>query len=193
MERALLACGLTLATLVGASEARADPCGWAETGGGVVVWKQGDGAAVTATPTMSIDVGLGSDPDGPVIVGGIMRLQPYFGYGSDLAWLARLALGGFQSDWIGVAIDAGLSERLWGDKSTAFLGEVVVAGPIGLQLNVMGSYGTDYAAGFGATLGFDFARMLVGRGHLLNWWPNPQPDSVLDAPPASPSATAARF
>jgi hypothetical protein len=159
--------------------ASADPCGWAHAGAGVMGWQQGEEGTLQATPTMAIDFGVGSNPEWPVIAGGLVRLQPYFGFGTDLAWMARVALGGFQSDLFGIAIDAGVYERIWGEGSTGFVGEAVLAAPLGLELTAMGTYGTGKAYGFGGTLGIDFVRLVQGRAHLLEWWPNPHPEDRL--------------
>jgi hypothetical protein len=148
-------------------------------GSGALGWKQAE-EEISLAPTLAIDFGLGTNPDWPVIVGGLMRIQPYVDEGTDLAWLVRGALGGFQSDWVGLAVDAGLYQRFWGVGSTGFLGEVVLGLPIGLQLTAMGEYGTDEAVAFGGMLGIDFVRLTTGRLHLLDWWPNPQPEDALD-------------
>lgn len=184
-RRSVLASAAAIAMTVLPAIANGEPCGWAHFGSGVMGWRQGEDADFVATPTLAIDLGLGADPEWPVFVGGLMRLQPYVGYGTDLAWLARLALGGFQGDWLGLAVDAGLAERFWGDGSNAFLGDVVLAGPFGLQLTAVAQVGDNDALGFGGTLGIDFARLTVGRGHLLEWWPNPQPEQAIDDPRVS--------
>jgi hypothetical protein len=178
------AVGFALAALVSAP-ASADPCGWATIGAGVTAWQQGTEGELQATPTMAIDFGVGSNPDGPVLVGGLMRMQPYIGYGTDLAWMGRVALGGFQSDWVGIALDAGLYQRFWGEGSTGFTGELVLAGPFGLQLTAGGTYGSGKAYGVGGTLGIDFVRLVLGRAHLLEWWPNPHPEDRLEAQSAA--------
>lgn len=158
---------------------------WIHLGGGVLVDKHGevDGLGQDIDPRltslMQIDLGMGTEAIGPVIFGGLFRVQPVFEHGADLALLGRVATTGFQTSTIGVAFDAGLYQRWWGYDSTGFLGEVVLGGPLGLQLSAMGSVGTHSTWGFGSALGIDLARLTVHRDHLLDWWPNPKPsDSI---------------
>jgi hypothetical protein len=161
--------------------ASADPCGWAHAGAGVMGWQQGDDGVLQATPTLAFDFGVGTNPEWPVIVGGLMRVEPYIGYGADLSWMGRVALGGFQSDLFGIALDLGVYERIWGEGSTGFVGEAVLAAPLGLELTATGTYGTGKAFGFGGTLGIDFVRLIQGRDYLLDWWTNPHPEDKLKA------------
>ncbi len=161
--------------------------GWIYLGGGVLVDKHGDvdsyGQDIDPrlTSMMQIDAGLGAEATGPVIFGGLLRVQPVFEHGVDLALLGRVATTGFQSSTIGVAFDVGVYQRWWGYESTGFMGEAVLGGPLGLQLSAMGTVGTSSTWGFGTTLGIDLARLTVHRDHLLDWWPNPKPSDSLSA------------
>jgi len=181
-----LAIGLVLG--LASTSARAEQTnGWLNLGGGVLVDKHGDldlaGEEIDPrlTSLMQIDCGVGTDAIGPVILGGLFRVQPVFEHGADLALLARVATTGFQTSYIGVAFDAGLYQRWWGYESTGFLGEAVLGGPLGLQLSAMGTVGSNSTWGFGTALGIDLARLTVHRDHLLDWWPNPKASDAIGA------------
>ena len=173
-SRSLLAIAAAGLALTASATARADASGWIHSAGGVYGWHMIDSGDLQIAPTMVIDAGLGSSPDADVIGGGFFRLQPIFGEGVDLAWMARFCNGGFQTDWVGFALDAGLYHRFWGEGSTGFVGEAVLGLPLGFQLSALGSFGTNEAKGFAVTLGIDFIRLTVDRQHLLDYWPNPQ-------------------
>jgi hypothetical protein len=178
----LLAAAVVL--LVGA-EARADATAWAHIGGGAIGWKEGSVEDYEVAPIMPIDLGVGIDDRAPLGLGGVFRIQPVIGEGTDLALMARIATPGFQSSWFGLAVDLGGYHRFWANDSNGFIGQAIVGFPLGLQLAALGTVGSDDASGFGATLGLDFARLTVHRRHLLNWWPNPRPSDSI--------GTAARF
>ncbi len=171
-----------LAVALAALPARADQtASWLHLGGGALVTKHGADVDPVLTSTMLIDLGVGTHPVGPLIFGGLFRVQPVFGHGADLALMARVATTGFQTSAIGLAFDAGAYQRWWGLESTGFLGQAVLGGPFGLQLSLMGSVGTEDAWGFGTALGIDLARLTVHRDHLLDWWPNPHPSDAISA------------
>lgn len=158
-------------------------------GGGPLAWKQGAAATdYTVSGALQIDVGVGTTPDGPVIVGGLFRLQPIFGSGADLGVLARGATRGFQAGGFGVAVDAGGYARTWGTDSFGFQGGLTIGAPLGFTLCLQGSVGSDSATAVGATLGFDFLRMTVYRQTMLEEWLNPYP-----SPRASASRGPSRF
>lgn len=182
---ACLAVGLT-----SAEAARADATAWAFLGGGGVAWKQPPHQAPGQPPgpvtsstqpdlglqgAMNIDVGVGSSAENPFILGSLFRLMPVIGHGTDLAILGRLTTRHFQSGDFGLALDAGAYGRFWGERSSGFLGEFVLGGPLGLELRLFGSKGTNDAVAFGAVAGVDLLRLTVYRGSLLNWWQNPGP------------------
>lgn len=165
----------TTCLLLGAGTAHAEATGWTHVSGGAMGWQMGPDASLTASPIMTIDAGVGTDPDAPFIFGGLFRVQPVFGEGVDLALYARAATEGFQKDWFGFALDLGAYQRWWGIESTGFSGQLTLGGPFGLQLAALGTAGSNDAFGFGGTLGIDLARLTVFRGHLKGWWPNPDP------------------
>lgn len=173
------ACGAA-AVLLWTTGATAEPTAWAQLGGGATYWQMASSEDYELSPSMSIDAGLGSDGTAPFIVGGLFRLQPIIGHGTDVSWLVRGATQGFQSGWFGFAVDAGPYVRGWGDGSAGIMGQGLLGGPFGLQLAVLGGYGSNEAATFGVTLGLDLARLTVHRQHLLDWWPNPRPVDRLD-------------
>lgn len=160
--------------------ARSDPSGWVHFGSGAYGWQMASSERFQFSPSLTIDAGVGSDSDAPIIVGGLFRLQPIIEQGTDVSWIVRAATRGFQSEWFGFALDAGPYVRGWGDGSAGIVGQGLLGGPLGLQLAVLGGYGTNEAAAFGVTLGLDFARLTVYRKHLLDWWPNPRPVEKLD-------------
>lgn len=165
-----------LGGLTHTSVAQADVTGWAHVGGGTLGWRGGPDDELKASGLMTIDAGVGSSARDPFILGGYFRVMPVFGHGADLALLARFATQGFQTDYIGFAIDAGAYQRFWGTGSTGFIGQAVLGLPLGFQLAGIGMGGSGSHYGFGATLGIDLVRLTVERRHLLDWWPNPRPN-----------------
>jgi hypothetical protein len=171
-----LAAGTVLAlALAWSGEGRADVTGWVHAGGGVLGWQGGEDGTLQASPLMIADVGAGTSPRAPFIFGGLFRVMPVFGEGVDIAFSTRFATGGFQSDLIGFAFDAGFYYRYWGADSAGFIGQAILGGPFGLQLNALGMAGGNDTFGFGGTLGIDLVRLTVGRRHFTNWWPNIEP------------------
>jgi hypothetical protein len=185
--RILLALGLSLAALGSAAPARADISSWVFFGGGALVWKQATALAPDGTKqvngggvfspngTITMDAGVGTTPDGPVIVGAFARIRPIIGHGTDLGVLARLATHGFQAGRFGVAFDAGFYGRTWGAESIGFEGGVTLGAPLGFTLSLLAQAGTDNALGFGASLGIDVLRLTIYRQALLDRWPNAHP------------------
>jgi hypothetical protein len=122
--------------------------------------------------TLQLEGGMGTPP-GSFVLGGLFRAQSYFGYGTDVALLARGATGGFvQGDW-GFAIDAGAYERFWGEKSQGGLGSLVLGAPWGITLSAGGGLGTNDQRFASVTLGLDFARLTVYRSSGTRWFSNP--------------------
>lgn len=184
LTRAFVAAGLSVSAFAFAAPARADASAWAFVGGGALIWKYRatDAAGVNVandfqtSPTMTFDVGVGTTPDAPVIIGAFGRIQPIFGSGTDLALLARGATRGFQGGGWGAAIDAGAYLRTWGaNGSQGFTGALTLGMPLGFQLSVQGMWGSNDARGFGAVAGIDFLRLTVYRKVLLDRWENPAP------------------
>jgi hypothetical protein len=174
IRRLALALSLAAVAFLASSAARADATGWVHTGGGVLAFHDGPDADLVLAPTMAIDLGVGTTSRAPFILGGLFRVQPVFDHGVDLALMGRFATEGFQKSVVGFALDLGMYQRWWGKQSTGFAGELVLAGPLGLQLSALGEYGSNQSYGFGGVLGLDLARLTIYREHLLDWWPNPQ-------------------
>lgn len=170
---------LTVAALVGATAlarpAAADPSAWVFVGGGPLGWKQGENASFATSGALSFDVGLGTTPEARFIAGGLFRMTPVLGSGTDLALLARVATHGFQAGGFGLALDAGGYERFWGATSRGFSGAVNLGVPLGFTVSLQTEVGTDKAVALGAVAGLDLLRLTVFRKSLLNWWPNPSP------------------
>lgn len=89
------------------------------------------------------------------------------------AILARAATHGFETGYFGIALDAGIYQRFWGDGLTGFMGEIALGGPLGLELRLLGTRGTHEAVSFGAVAGIDLLRLTVYRTVLTDWWTNP--------------------
>jgi hypothetical protein len=157
-----------------AHEARADASAWLFGGGGISHWKQGDGV-YSDHGLLSFDAGVGTTPDGLFIVGGLLRMEPILGSGTDLAGLARVASHGFQSGSFGAALDIGGYLRFWGEGSQGLMADITLGGPLGLQISAQTTYGTDKALGFAGVAGVDLLRLTVYRQNMLDWWPNPKP------------------
>ncbi|WP_437745458.1 hypothetical protein WMF39_10795 [Sorangium sp. So ce1504] len=170
----LAALGALIAPLAWSSPSRADASAWTFVGAGAVGWKQGESDLVF-DGALSCDVGVGTTPDAPVIVGGLMRATPILDSGIDLALLARVATRGFQAGQLGLALDAGGYRRFWGAGSTGVAGALTLGAPLGISLSLQGSYGTDNAMAFAAIAGIDLLRLTVYRQSLLPLWPNPFP------------------
>jgi hypothetical protein len=152
--------------------AHADPSAWVFAGGGGMLWKQGENP-LSPSGALSFDLGLGTTPDAPFIVGGLFRITPILGSGTDMAWLARVATRGFQSGVFGLALDAGAYARVWGTGSGGFTGSLTAGVPLGFSVSFQAMVGTGDTLGFGAIAGIDFLRLTLYRQTLLQWWPNP--------------------
>lgn len=189
LPRILIAAAVLVGSAAAASPARADASAWFFAGGGATGWKQGV-TDLDIRGSLAFDVGVGTSPDGSFIFGGLFRLAPLLGMGTDMALLARGATRGFQAgDW-GFAIDAGGYARTWGVSSVGFSGDVVLGAPLGLQLTVNVMVGTDDAFAVGAVAGVDLLRLTVYRQTLLDWWTNPSPAQQAWRP-ARPGETGA--
>lgn len=185
----LAACALALAVLGTSGDARADAAAWFHSGGGAIAFKDGPDRDLAVSPTLAFDLGVGSSTQNDFIVGGYFRVFPVLQEGADIAWMARFANRGFQTGWIGFAVDAGLYQRFWGIGSTGFMGQAVLGGPFGLQLAAIGTVGTNSNWGVGGTLGLDLVRLIVDREHGLNWWSNPRPSDAMYETAAAPRET----
>jgi hypothetical protein len=130
---------------------------------------------LTPRAAMSFDFGMGTNPDGKFILGGLFRLTPVFDLGPDAALCFRAATHGFQASRFGAALDVGYFQRLWGSYSRGITGSLTLGFPLGFSLSLHGVYGTNDTMGFGAIAGIDFLRLTVYRQVLLDVWPNPYP------------------
>jgi hypothetical protein len=137
-------------------------------------WKQG-GDDFTVDGAFSFDIGVGTTPDAPFVFGGLFRVMPILGSGTDLGLLGRVATQGFQAAKLGLALDAGGYARFWGAGSGGFTGAVTIGGPFGSTLSLQGGVGTNEALAFGVVAGLDLLRLTVYRQLHLDWWPNPSP------------------
>jgi hypothetical protein len=132
---------------------------------------------------LTYSIGVGSSPLSSFVLGGLVRGQTFFGLGTDVGLAVRLATGGFaRGDW-GLALDAGVSWRPWGngDFGQWPIQPVLTLGaPWGFQLALGGEFwnvsGGTPAQGFYAALEIDLLRLTVTRqGATERWWPNPAP------------------
>lgn len=172
---ALLAIGGGLALLLQSRVAHADVSSWAFVGGGGSHLSQSALSARTVS-SMRLQMGIGSDPSHPFIVGGLFSLEPHFGYGSDLALSVRTASRGYVNGQFGLALDLGGYERFWGEQGSAGgTGTLWLGAPWGLCLGVGASVGTHDAREFSAIFGLDFARLTVYRNSGTSWFMNPFP------------------
>jgi hypothetical protein len=165
--------GLAAASL--SSEARAEASAWASVSGGATGLKFGD-TDFHFRGSLQFDAGVGTSPANVFIVGMIFRVSPIIEEGTDLSLAVRGATRGFQvGDW-GFAVDAGPYLRTFGPDplpTVGFMGGVVLGGPLGTQISILGHYGMDQAAGVSASFGIDLLRLTVYRQSIQNWWPNP--------------------
>lgn len=173
--------GIACAFFALPAAAKADASAWAYAGGGVLVLKEGT-QALTPRGAMSFEYGMGTNPDGKFIVGGLFRLTPVVDLGPDMALCVRAATHGFQASKFGAAIDVGYFQRLWGSYSSGVTGTLTIGFPLGLSLGLHGIYASNQTTGFGAMVGIDFLRLTIYRQVLLDAWPNPLPAHQI--PPA---------
>jgi hypothetical protein len=128
--------------------------------------------------TLQLESGLGSPPDWPVGVGGLLRFQTHFTEGTDLALLTRFATRSFTAGGWGPALDVGGYQRFWGVGSSGGVGSLVLGAPWGITLSLSGFYGTNQTRGATLAIGLDFARLTVHRKTGLDWFPSPGPEQV---------------
>lgn len=166
-----------------ASAARADVSSWMAVGGGSGLQLNRDSSHHDFAGSLTYSLGVGSSPLKPLVLGGLLRGQTFFGLGTDLGLAIRAATGGFaRGDW-GVALDAGVLWRPWGNGDYGewpIQGVLTVGAPWGLQLalgaEVSSVSGGTPAQGFFAALEIDLLRLTVTRqGSTERWWPNPVP------------------
>ena len=181
--RLLAAAALACVPLAWASPAAADVSSWVSAAAGPIRWKQGD-AEYKIDPALQIDIGVGTTPENRFIVGGLFRVTPLLGSGTDLGLLLRGTTRGYQEGGFGLALDAGGYARFWEENSYGFLGSLTLGAPLGLTLTLQGALGTNNAVALGGVLGIDFLRLTVYRKTMTEIWPNPH-----SAPLAARSGT----
>ena len=177
----LIGLGIACASFALPAAAWADASAWAYAGGGALLLKEGT-QALTPRAAMSFEYGMGTNPDGKFIIGGLFRLTPVIDLGPDMAICIRAATHGFQASKFGAAIDVGYFQRLWGSYSSGVTGTFTIGFPLGFSLSLHGIYATNETVGFGAMVGIDFLRLTIYRQVLLDTWPNPSPAHQI--PPA---------
>jgi len=168
---ATLACAL-IATFADAP-ARAEASSWFAMSGGPSWLSRGDDSDLA--PTMQIDLGVGSPPTYPAVVGGLMRTTTFFGHGTDLSLALRASTRGFSTgDW-GAALDVGGFARWWGVSSSGPMGTLHFGMPFGLTLSAQAQLGSEDQRTIGAFLGVDLLRLTVYRLGGESLWANPRP------------------
>lgn len=160
-----------LAISVLPTAANADISSWVFAGGGIAALEER--GATDSFGALRLQLGMGSSPDAPVVVGGVAHSLSFFGQGTDLGLTARVATGGFARGDFGIALDAGGYQRWWGQGSSGFLGSVALGAPFGLQAVFDFETGTRDARGYAAFLGIDFLRLTVHRRVGTSIFPNP--------------------
>jgi hypothetical protein len=191
----LLCCASGAALATAGRDARADVSSFLAVGGGY----SGQFAQGATTPDMAsaitYSVGVGTSPLGS-LVGAIMyRGATYVTLGTDVGMSLRLATGGYARGEWGVALDAGVLYRYWGNAEYGtwpLQGILTVGSPWGFQL-ALGSQvwdisGAPGAEGFFAALEIDLLRLTVTRqGPSERWWPNPNPAGGHPEPTPEPT------
>jgi hypothetical protein len=179
----LLAFPVLAALALGADDARADVSSWFAVGGGATAQLAQGASTRDVAGTLTYSFGVGSSPLKPFVLGILYRGTTYFGLGTDLGVAVRGATGGFaRGDW-GLALDAGVAWRPWGDGTygdSPLQGVLTFGSPWGLQLAVGGQAWTldngVSAQGVFAALEIDLLRLtLMRQGASEKWWPNPNP------------------
>jgi hypothetical protein len=182
-SRNLLAFPLVAAVALVAGDARADLSSWLAVGGGATAQLAQGASTRDVAGAFTWSVGVGSSPMKPFVLGVIYRGTTYVGLGTDLGAAVRVATGGFaRGDW-GLALDAGVAWRTWGEGTygdSPLQGVLTFGSPWGLQLAVASQVWTldngVSAQGFFAALEIDLLRLtLMRQGASERWWPNPNP------------------
>jgi hypothetical protein len=183
--RRIAFCGLTLlACILHVSSARADVSSWLSAGGGYGLARSESRGTMDRATTMTFAVGVGSNPNGSVVIGGLLRSTTYFTLGTDLGVVACAAPGSFARGQWGLAIDIGPKWRTWSggaDYGRFPLGGMIFLGaPWGLQLGIGGDFlnlrDDAGARGVTAVLEIDLLRLTVMRkGATDRYWENPSP------------------
>ena len=174
---------IAVACILHPSEARADVSSWFSAGGGYGFKRSELTGNYDRAAAMSFSLGVGTDPNASVVVGGLLRGTTYFTLGTDLGIAARAASGGFARGQWGVALDVGPMWRTWGGGNYGRFplgGMLILGAPWGIQLGIGGEFwnigGEPYARGAVALLEIDLLRLTVmRRGSTDRYWENPSP------------------
>lgn len=156
-----------------AKPARADVSSWLFVGGGA--GSLDAGADAETHGALRLQLGMGSSPNAPIVVGGTVHTLSFFGAGTDAGLSARIATGGFVRGGWGLALDAGGYQRWWGIGSSGVLGSVSLGAPWGIQAVFDMEMGTNDQRTYAAFLGVDLLRLTVYRTTGTSWFPNPLP------------------
>jgi hypothetical protein len=162
-----VACAAASAVLCFSASARADVSSWVYAGFGLL-----KDDTRSQRWTLQLEAGMGTAP-APFVLGGLVRAQPIIGLGTDLALLARGAMGSFVRGDFGLALDVGAYRRFWGEGSTGGTASLVLGAPWGITCSITGGYGTNDTRFGSVTLGLDFARLTVYRTTGQSWFKNP--------------------
>jgi hypothetical protein len=157
-----------------AAEARADVSSWLTLGTGAQKF-HGLGLKREIVPSLRLATGLGSDPSRAWVLGGLVRMDTLFGYGTDLSFSMRWANHGFVNGQWGLAVDAGPIARLWGHTSYGATTTLTVGGPWGIEAGVQAAIGDENLATYGVFLAIDLARLTVYRRSGASYWKNSFP------------------
>jgi hypothetical protein len=178
-----IALSLAGALALFAGDARADVSSWLAVGGGATA-QLAQGATTRDTAgTFTWSVGVGSSPMKPFVLGVLYRGTTMVGLGTDLGAAVRAATGSFARGSWGLALDAGVAWRTWGNGAygdSPLQGVLTFGSPWGLQLAAGAELwtldGGVSAQGFFAALEIDLLRLtLMRQGATERWWPNPNP------------------
>jgi hypothetical protein len=136
-------------------------------------------------PSLHLGTGMGTDPSHAFVGGGILRVDTYFGSGTDLSLLLRVADHGFVNGGWGVAFDLGPVARLWGDDAYGASAVATVGAPWGLEAGLQAKMGQEHVRSYGCFLGIDLARLTVYRRSGSSWWKNTFPAYRPEAAPSN--------
>ena len=161
-------------------EARADVASWMFVGAGWSRVQDTGAGAGSDYPAVLVDVGLGTSPTAPLVIGGVLHGSGHIGFGSDWGGALRLTTGGYSRGNWGLGLDVGPQYRFGERPGPVGSARLLLGGPWGLGVSAGASYGPEEVATFTVVLGVDFARLTVHRTSGLDWLPNPHPSPRTD-------------